>query len=130
MVDLAAPPSMTDFDAVVAARARLVSFSPRHRKAYVSKVASLIHELGRDMGSTGSLHPAVVESALAVAARAEVIVLVGVDELSAEDRAVADVLADELSLRGLAVLLVGGQSVPMPDAREELVESGAGVGHE
>src|SRR4051794_33378439 len=44
MVDLAAPPPV-DAERLVAARARLVSFSPRQRQAYAVRAAGLVAEL-------------------------------------------------------------------------------------
>jgi RND superfamily putative drug exporter len=132
MIDLAAPATTTDFDSTVATRARLVSFSRRHRRAYAAQVSGLVHDLTKAMGSTGSLHPAVVEAALAVASRIEVIVLVGIEDLGVDDRIHATGLADELARHEIAVLLVG--SVPTQAAEDEpgqvLVESGAGADHE
>jgi hypothetical protein len=126
-VDLAAPP--VDAERLVAARARLVSFSPRQRQAYAARAAGLVAELS---GTTGeSLRGAVLEAALAVASRAEVIVLVGLDELDADHRMAAGALAEELAGRGLAVLLVDGAAAPAYEKTgPELVESGAGATHE
>ena len=126
-VDLAAPP--VDAERLVAARARLVSFSPRQRQAYAARAAGLVAELS---GTTGeSLRGAVLEAALAVASHAEVIVLVGLDELDADHRMAAGALAEELAGRGLAVLLVDGAAAPAYEKTgPELVESGAGATHE
>jgi hypothetical protein len=126
MVEVAAPPP-PDVDGLVGARARLVSFSPRKRREYAARVTSLVDELSAAAG--GSLHAAVLEAALAVASHTEVIVLVGVDELTSDDRAALGTLADELARRGLAVLIVGGQEATQ-DAGPVLVESGAGAAHE
>ncbi|WP_231389041.1 MMPL family transporter [Marmoricola sp. URHB0036] len=128
MVDLAAPPPV-DAERLVAARARLVSFSPRQRQAYAVRAAGLVAELS---GTTGeSLRGAVLEAALAVSSCAEVIVLVGLDELDADHRTAASALAEELAGRGLAVLLVDGAAAPAYEkAGPELVESGAGATHE
>jgi hypothetical protein len=128
LVDLAAP---TPIAGTVEARARLVSFSRRKRRAYAADVARTLDELTGVVGSPASLTSAVLEASLAVAGRAEVIVLVGLDELSAADRPTAKALAEELAHRGIAVLLVGGETEPThPDAGQVLVESGAGAGHE
>jgi RND superfamily putative drug exporter len=131
MIDLAASPPTGSFDATIAARARLVSFSRRHRRRYATQVATLVHDLARALGSTGSLHPALVEASLAVAGRIEVMVLIGIDELSADDRVRATALAGELAGRGVAVLLVGSQPAPVVEEPEQvLVESGTGADHE
>ncbi len=72
-----------------------------------------------------------LEAALAVASRTEVIVLVGVDDLTAGDQVAAGALADELAGRGIAVLLVGTRLTPtQEEAGPVLVESGAGAAHE
>jgi hypothetical protein len=130
MIDLAAPPPATGFESEVAARARLVSFSRRHRRAYATRVSGLVHDLARAIGSTGSLHPALVQAALAVAAQIEVVVLVGIDDLIDDDRVRATALAHELATRGVAVLLVGDLPAPAAEPAHVLVESGAGPDHE
>ena len=130
MVDLAAPPP-ADPDATVTARTRLTSFSPRGRRAYAAQVRALVEELtavlGRDV-----LPSAVIESALAVAARAEVVVLVGLDDLTPDEQHAADVLAGAVARHGLAVLVVGQHTQPRRQAGPPpvLVDSGAGAGHE
>jgi putative drug exporter of the RND superfamily len=129
MVDLADRPPV-DAERTIHERARLSSFSPRRRRAYAAHVVDLVDELSPVPGAD-SLRPAVVAAAMAVADHAEVIVLVGIDELSADDRAAADGLTDQLARHGLAVLVVDGHAPPSSDeAGPVLVESGAGAGHE
>ena len=114
----------------MAARAQLVSFSPRRRRSYAARATDLVHELTGVVG-TGSLRSAVVEAALAVASQATVVVLVGGDELAADDRVAADALAGTLARHGLAVLMVGDQDTAVrDDSGPVLVESGARAGHE
>jgi RND superfamily putative drug exporter len=129
MVDLAQP-ARADLERAIHERARLVSFWPRGRRAYAARVIGLADELS-PVAAADPLRPAVVEAALAVADQAEVIVLVGVDELAAEDRPAAAALADSLARRGLAVVVVDDPATLSPDEPGPvLVESGAGVGHE
>jgi hypothetical protein len=128
VVDLAAPPPL-DAERLVAARARLVSFSPRQRQAYADRAADLVDELSGT--ASESLRGAVLEAALAVASRAEVIVLVGLDELDADHQPAAGALAEGLASRGLAVLLLDAAAASASeDTGPELVETGAGATHE
>ena len=134
LIDVAGPELDGEFSDVVRARARLVSFSARQRRAYAEHAEDLVAQLGADLGPdsdagpTAAVQAAVVQASLALASDAQVAVLVGLDDLPPSQRARVEALSDELAERGVAVLLLTREADHPPTA-QVLVGSAAGETH-
>ena len=62
-------------------RARLLSFSPRRRRAYADQALALFGELTAAIPPDAPLESAVLDASLALVSGTEVVVLLGIDDL-------------------------------------------------
>jgi RND superfamily putative drug exporter len=93
-------------------RARLRSLSRSQRRAFTEAAASFVDELGRIVDPDETrLAALVVETAMALAAEADLFVLSGLEHLPDARRSQGQALADELTRRGRTVIVVAHDTV-------------------
>jgi RND superfamily putative drug exporter len=95
-------------DSRIRARARLMSLTAKHRKAFVGDASALVEEIGAAV-DTGDprVEAAVADAAMALAAGVDVYVMSGLEQLPEGPRSEAEALATDLARRGRTVIVVG-----------------------
>jgi RND superfamily putative drug exporter len=108
-------------------RAAVVALSPRERHRFVRRAGEAHEELAAVVGAQGGAHAdrvPLVEVALALAAGADVFVLVGVDRLGQPERIRVDALAAELARRDLTVVAITPAGVRAAGPQDDAASDG------